>query len=54
MAGAAARQVGSSPLDAGEIISTGTLTTPQPIARDESWRAEVDGLALAPLTLTLR
>jgi 2-oxo-3-hexenedioate decarboxylase len=54
LAGAAARQAGSSPLAAGEIISTGTLTTPQPIAREDVWRAEVDGLALAPLTLALQ
>jgi 2-keto-4-pentenoate hydratase len=35
-----------------ELISTGTLTTGQPIASGELWRAEVEGLALPPLVLS--
>jgi len=38
-------------LDAGELISTGTLTGAQGIAPDEIWRAEVDGLPLPKLEL---
>ncbi len=33
-------------LGAGEIISTGTLTTAQPISPGETWRVEVEGLAI--------
>jgi 2-keto-4-pentenoate hydratase len=46
-----ARQPGAPALGAGELISSGTLTTSQPIAAGETWSAEVDGLDLAPLTL---
>jgi 2-keto-4-pentenoate hydratase len=53
LASAIARQPGSEPLEAGELISTGTLTTPQPIAAGEVWRADVDGIALPSLTLRL-
>jgi 2-oxo-3-hexenedioate decarboxylase len=38
-------------LDAGELISTGTLTGAQSIAAGETWRAEVDGLPLSRLEL---
>ncbi len=41
------------PLDAGEIISTGTLTAAHAIAAGETWRAEVSGIDLPPLTLRL-
>ncbi|HEY6357304.1 MAG TPA: fumarylacetoacetate hydrolase family protein, partial [Vicinamibacterales bacterium] len=43
----------TEPLTAGDVVSTGTLTTPQPIAPGETWRAEVDGLDLPPLMLDL-
>jgi len=43
----------TEPLAAGDLVSTGTLTTPQPIASGETWRAEVDALDLPPLTLDL-
>ncbi len=43
----------TEPLAAGDLVSTGTLTTPQPIAPGETWRAEVDALDLPPLTLDL-
>ena len=51
LAAAISRQAGAEPLDAGELISSGTLTTSLPIAPGETWRVEVDGLDLSPLTL---
>jgi 2-oxo-3-hexenedioate decarboxylase len=45
------RQPGAEPLAAGELISSGTLTTLQSIAPGETWRATVEGIDLAPLTL---
>ena len=51
LAGAAARQPDAEPLAAGEIVSTGTLTTPQAVAAGEQWRADVEGLDLPALTL---
>jgi 2-keto-4-pentenoate hydratase len=53
LAAAIARQPGSQPLAAGELVSSGTLTTSMPIVAGETWRAEVEGLDLAPLTLKL-
>jgi 2-keto-4-pentenoate hydratase len=49
LATAAARR--GDPLKAGELISTGTLTTAQPIASGETWRAEVEGLPVDALEL---
>ena len=51
LASAAAGQAGAAPLAAGEIISTGTLTTSRFIAADETWTAEVEGLDLPALTV---
>ena len=51
LAAAAARRPDTEPLAAGEIISTGTLTSSVPIAPGETWTVEVDGIDLAPLTL---
>ena len=48
-----ARQPGAEPLAAGEIVSTGTITTSQPIAAGETWTARVDGLDVPDLTLRL-
>jgi 2-keto-4-pentenoate hydratase len=45
------RQVDAPPLGAGELISSGTLTTSQRITAGETWSAEVEGLDLPPLTL---
>lgn len=53
LAGAVLRGPVPEPLQAGEIVSTGTLTTPQPIAAGETWTASVDGLDLPDLTLAL-
>jgi 2-oxo-3-hexenedioate decarboxylase len=47
------RQAGAEPLVVDEVITTGSLTTPQPIAAGETWRAEAAGLPLASLTLRL-
>lgn len=51
---AIARRPGAEPLAAGELISSGTLTTSCLIATGESWSATVEGLDLAPLTLDVR
>jgi 2-oxo-3-hexenedioate decarboxylase len=50
-AGAMLRQSAAKPLAAGEVVTTGSFTTPQPIHKGESWRAEVEGLALPGLAL---
>ena len=51
LASAAAGQAGATRLTAGEIISTGTLTTSRFIAPAETWTAEVEGLDLPPLSV---
>jgi len=43
----------AEPLRAGELISTGSLTTPMLIAPGETWRAEPEGLDVAPLVMKL-
>jgi 2-oxo-3-hexenedioate decarboxylase len=53
MASAIARQPGADPLAPGEIVSTGTITTSQPIAAGETWSATVEGLDVPDLTLHL-
>jgi len=50
---AIARRFPEQPLSAGEIVSSGTLTSGHPIESGDRWRAEVEGLALPPLTLHL-
>ena len=50
---ATARQAGGTSLVKGDLVSSGTLTESQPIAAAETWRVEVDGIDLKPLTLTL-
>lgn len=40
-------------LAAGDLISSGTLTAGHLIRRGESWRVDVEGLPLAPLTVKL-
>jgi 2-oxo-3-hexenedioate decarboxylase len=51
---AVARQPGAVPLAAGELISSGTLTTPTLIAAGEQWKAEIEGLNLPSLTLRVQ
>jgi 2-oxo-3-hexenedioate decarboxylase len=51
LASAIARQPGAAPLEAGELVSSGTLTESCPIAGGQTWTAIVDGLELPGLTL---
>ena len=51
LAGALCQQPGAAPLSAGELISSGTLTTSYSINKGEVWQAEIDGLPLQNLTL---
>jgi len=46
-----ARQPQLAPLDAGEVITTGTLTAAMPIAPGETWSSEYAGLPVAGLTV---
>jgi len=50
---AIARRFPNQPLSAGEIVSSGTLTAGHLIDPGDLWTAEVEGLALPPLTLRL-
>jgi len=52
--GGAMLRRGSASLAAGDLISSGTLTAGHLIQRGETWRVEVEGLALAPLTVRLK
>jgi 2-oxo-3-hexenedioate decarboxylase len=54
LAAAIAKRSDQEPLAAGELVSSGTLTEGQLIHAGETWRAEVDGLDLNPLMLTLQ
>ena len=53
LAAAIARAPGAEPLRGGELVSTGALTTPMLIAPGETWRAEAEGIDLAPLVMKL-
>lgn len=46
-----ARQPQFEPLAAGEIVTTGTLTAALPVAAGETWRYELEGIALSPLSV---
>ncbi len=50
---AIARRFPQEPLKAGELISSGTLTSGHDTARGDSWTAEVEGIALPSLALRL-
>jgi 2-oxo-3-hexenedioate decarboxylase len=39
------------PVEAGEIVTTGTLTAALPVRPGETWRTETGGLPLPPLTV---
>jgi 2-keto-4-pentenoate hydratase len=54
LGGAILRRFPDQSLSAGEIISSGTLTSGHATERGDSWTAEVEGLALPPLTLQLK
>ncbi len=47
LASAMSKRAVTTPLAAGDLISTGTLTESQLIAPGEAWRAEVEGIALS-------
>ena len=51
LASAAASQPGATPLAAGEVISTGTLTTSRSIAPGETWTVEVEGIDLPQISV---
>ncbi len=46
-----AKQHNSDPLQAGEIVTTGTITTAQSVQAGETWRSELHGLTLPGLTV---
>jgi 2-oxo-3-hexenedioate decarboxylase len=50
---AIARRFPDELLNAGEIVSSGTLTAGHPAGRGDLWTAEVEGLPVPPLTLRL-
>ena len=53
LASAIIRRFPTEPLAAGEIISTGTLTSGHSTKEGDSWTAEITGLAVPLLTLRL-
>lgn len=53
LAAAIRRSTWADPLKPGELVSTGSLTTPMLIAPGETWRAELEGLGVAPLVMKL-
>ncbi len=53
LASAIARRSDQQPLGGEELVSTGTLTESRLIHPGETWSAEVEGIALAPLTMTV-
>ncbi len=48
------RRFPGQPLQAGEIVSSGTLTAGHPTVGGDFWTAEIEGLSLPMLPLTLR
>jgi 2-oxo-3-hexenedioate decarboxylase len=52
LAEALAGQTQASPVHAGEIVTTGTLTAPFPVAAGETWSTTLDGIALPGLAVT--
>ena len=42
----------ASPIQAGEIITTGTVTRAFPVAAGETWWTEVEGIEVRPMRLT--
>ena len=53
LSAAIGKQPGAEPLGAGELVSSGTLTESKLISAGDTWRAQVEGLDLAALTLRL-
>jgi 2-oxo-3-hexenedioate decarboxylase len=46
-----ARQPDCAPLQGGEIVTTGTITTAHPVQSGETWHSELQGVALPGLTV---
>jgi 2-oxo-3-hexenedioate decarboxylase len=46
-----AKQHDHAPLQAGEMVTTGTITTAQSVRAGETWRSELQGIALPGLTV---
>jgi len=46
-----AKQPNYAPLQAGEIVTTGTVTTARSVQAGETWRSEMQGIALPGLTI---
>jgi 2-keto-4-pentenoate hydratase len=46
-------QPGFAPIQAGEIVTTGSLTMPEPIRPGQTWTAAPSGIGLSPLSLRL-
>ena len=53
LSSAIAAQPGAVPLAAGELVSTGTLTSAQPVTAGERWSVSPEGIDLAPLEVHL-
>ena len=53
LASAMAKQDGSEPLAAGDLVSSGTLTESMPIQPGATWTASVEGIELPTLALRL-
>lgn len=51
LAAAVRQRSGAGSLEAGALVSSGTLTESQPMAAGEAWTARVEGLELPSLTL---
>jgi 2-keto-4-pentenoate hydratase len=51
LAAAMSRRAEGAALRPGDLVSTGTLTTSQPIEAGQTWEAIADGIPLRPLTL---
>jgi 2-oxo-3-hexenedioate decarboxylase len=51
LASAIARRAGEVALASGDLVSTGSMTEPQPIGTGETWTVNVGTLGLADLTL---
>ncbi len=49
-----ARYPGSPPLEAGEVVTTGTLTDAQPLSPGESWWTELDGIPIEGIRIETR
>ena len=53
LAAAMSRRPNGEQLKAGDLISTGTLTTSQPIEVGQRWQAIAEGIDLPPLTMNV-